>query len=252
MHIKRPLVAALAAVGLGVGLMLGTGLPASATDHPETKTVSWLIPGYTGTTPPSSSDPTIWTPEQILYTEPVCGIHWIQTDDYRYKTAEQRALVDALIAKGTLGRVNGQPEDSAVYLSHTYTQQEPCIQPPDESTPGSSESLDCVAGGWIIKNWHDVVTYSGDASGWTANPPVRVNDPDTTRPAEPGECIPDTEEPPVAPPTDTEEECDPNSGTCFVETGVKEDLMLAGAVGGPILGLVGGLLVWAARRRMAL
>lgn len=181
---------------------------AHATNHPEpeptppaTIHVDWLIPGYTGDVAPSSSDPDIWDPEQVLYTVESCGVLWIQGDDWKYSTPAQRALADSIIAKGTLGRVNGTPEDSALYISHEYRQQVPCVQPPAEETPGEqTDQPDCVNGTVTSRSWVDVVRYTGDASGWTALPAVREQEASSIRQVTVAECPPVVVDLPAPPP----------------------------------------------------
>lgn len=110
----------------------------------KTKIVSWLTP-YTGATAPSADNPAIWP--QVLYTTPVCGEGWIQTDNYKYHTKQEKQIVDWLVAKGTLKKINGTPEDSAVYISHVFTKQEAC--PPPVVIPNSletSHTVGCVDG----------------------------------------------------------------------------------------------------------
>jgi hypothetical protein len=165
--------------------------PAMATEPntPAVTHVDWLIPGYTGSVAPSPSDPTIWVPEQILYTAESCGVLWIQGDDYDTSTPEKAAKVAELIAKGTLGRVNGVPEDSTIYLSHTYRQQTPCVKPDDVVTSGSSDSKDCATETITTVSWSETITYTGDAAGYVPSAPVRVETV-TTRPATAAQCPP--------------------------------------------------------------
>lgn len=97
----------------------------------------------------------------------------------------------ALIAKGIL---NGNEESwsGGQYqgeFSNVFNTPD-CVQPPDEVTPGSSEAIDCSTSIVIISNWHDTVTYTGDRTGYVAQPAVRTVDADTTRAATAVECPP--------------------------------------------------------------
>lgn len=107
MNRLRILGTALAVSGLTL-VGLATTAPANA-DQPGEKTVTWTV---------TSGDfaNRFGTP-QTLFTGDVaaCGVGPFQQDTYRYDTAEHRATVDALIAKGTL---TGSSEDQSVWISN--------------------------------------------------------------------------------------------------------------------------------------
>lgn len=102
-------------------------VPPVVVDTKETKTLKWLIPNNVN---PNTSNK-IWP--QTPYTTEACGTGWIQVDKYRYGTAEERAIVDALDDDGFLTFENGKYEDSAVVLWSDFEQQKPC--PPVDTTP---------------------------------------------------------------------------------------------------------------------
>lgn len=114
---------------LALGWVLGTGVAAQATTPtPTTKVVAWLLG-------PGDTFANRFVTPQTLYTTIVCGTGLIQTDTYRYVTPQDKAVVDALIAKRTLSAPGGKPEDSSVFISNTDTKQVPCVVSTPTPTP---------------------------------------------------------------------------------------------------------------------
>lgn len=118
------LVATFAAAGLSVA-------PNARADVPDTRVVTWTITSTTGDR--------FGTP-QVLFTGDVtsCGVGPFQQDTYRYGTDEQRAVVDALVAKGTLA---GSEEDSKVWISNVdLPATDACVVVTPSPTPTSTPS----------------------------------------------------------------------------------------------------------------
>lgn len=164
----KKILAVCTTVLLAIGLATTGVIAASATADPYAPvdgkvTVSWLTP-FKGAVAPATSDPAIWP--QKLYTTPVCGDQWIQTDVYNYKTEADKTLVKSLIAKATLTTVNGTPEDSSVYISHIFTKQTAC--PPPVVIPNSistSNTVQCGVATITLRNvspWTYPVTVKVD------------------------------------------------------------------------------------------
>lgn len=182
-------VAALALAGA-----VAVAGPAYATDAPPQYTIVALKM-------PSWIDPTTPTWPQTLVTSKKIDVADLSALDAELPCGSALQIdihhtgpiVDSLIAGGYLNGPNSPQEDlidGGWGTAYKLVLTPDCVQPPDESTPGSSEVLDCAKSQWVITNWHDVVTYSGDAHGYTANAPVRIADPDTSRPATATECPP--------------------------------------------------------------
>jgi LPXTG-motif cell wall-anchored protein len=131
----RILAATVTALVAGL-LLSGTANAAHYTG--PTKTVPWvthLAPG--GHIPPHDSADVTW-PETLLVGPPKCGTV-TQYDTYRYGTAQDRALVDALVAHGTLNRPNSGPwTDETFIVSWTLTVEAPCQAP--SAGPSASPS----------------------------------------------------------------------------------------------------------------
>jgi LPXTG-motif cell wall-anchored protein len=124
----------LALAGAAAAAVISCALPAAATDHGQTTTRTWYLPvGVDPRTAPFEK----WWPQTVA---PVFDV-WCQHDTYRYETAEQRAIVDALDDDGLLTLdQNGTPEDSRVYLGHTFTfcNPKPSPSPSPSNTPTPS------------------------------------------------------------------------------------------------------------------
>ncbi len=82
-------------------------------DTGETVTRDWWLPN--GGTPENVTWP------QPVYTDQTCG--WVQRDTYKYGTAQQRAIVDALDDDGLLSK----GEDSSVYIDHDWVRIHGCV-----------------------------------------------------------------------------------------------------------------------------
>lgn len=91
-------------------------------DTGETVTRDWWLPND------GTPDNVTWP--QPVYTNQTCG--WVQRDTYKYGTAQQRAIVDALDDDGVL---TNAAEDAPVYISHTWVQIGGCPQPTPTPTP---------------------------------------------------------------------------------------------------------------------
>jgi hypothetical protein len=195
---KKIIIAAIA----GLALATGIAAPAAATDTPPAyHLLIWEVPGGPGD---------IWEPDQVLADHLITdtasldlldGSPLLKCGSYYQADLEwNSATTDALVAGGVL-RNPGDPAEDHAYGAlgdgvnpWKYLTTPDCVQPDDEVTPGSSEVLECGASQWVITNWHDVVTYTGDAHGFTAQPAVRVDDPTTYRAATATDCPP-AEEP---------------------------------------------------------
>jgi hypothetical protein len=127
---------------LVAGLLLPGAANAARYTGP-TKTVPWvthLAPG--GHVPPHDSADVTW-PETLLVGPPKCGTV-TQYDTYRYGTAQDRAMVDALIAHGTLNRPNSGPwTDETFIVSWVLTVEAPC-QTTSGQAPSASPSPSAV------------------------------------------------------------------------------------------------------------
>lgn len=129
--------------------------------QPEaTVTFHWLT---TNTTEPTSV--TVNWP-QTLVDPAACGTGWVQNDTYLYGTDDHKAVVGHLNDDGFLTETNGTPEDSAVVVSWTFTQQTACPPPKVEVQP-------CAATGATsyTEDGLPTVTPEGDRYG---NPDVNV------------------------------------------------------------------------------
>lgn len=122
-RLPRRLLSTFGALALILVAMLTAATVAFAT--PDTKTMTWFLPA--GVDPGNSSTGSVW-PQTVK--DPGCA--WAQVDTYRYATQTERDVVDHLADDKLLTLVNGQPEDSAVYLSHFYR------PPTDGCGPSSS------------------------------------------------------------------------------------------------------------------
>jgi len=126
----------LLAVGIFAATLIGLTGVAHATPTPQTKTVSWVTSLTPGVTTPTGAGDVTW-PQTLLKGDPACGTV-IQTDVYRYGTPHDQAIVDGLLAHGTLNKPGSATwTDSAVVLSWKFTVEEtPCPSP----TPTPSQT----------------------------------------------------------------------------------------------------------------
>lgn len=186
------IVAALAAAPV-----LCVAAPAAA-EEPEATTAE-VVASYTLVAWKIADPANIWGTPQVLVssvalTEPgldafdtslPCGTYY-QID--LYNSGE---VTDALIAGGHLDAPNNPAED----LAHgavagdpwKYLQTADCVRPDDVVTSGSSEVKDCDAQTITTHTWTETITYTGNASGWTASEPVRVEE-SSVRPTVVGDC----------------------------------------------------------------
>lgn len=145
-------------VALGMAAHSNQAASASDVHHETTKTVAWVV------TSGSFAD-RFGTPQRLLTASDTCDV-LEQIDLYRYDTAEHRATVDALLAKGTL---SSSAEDGSVWISN-----EDVTLPACETTPPTPP---------------------------VTTPPVTVPTPPvTTAPPTPPVTTPPATTPPVAPP----------------------------------------------------
>ena len=166
--------------GVALGLALSSPLMASATEAPDTVEVWWLMPDH-------------GTPDNVTWDQPHLP------DEEAGLLPGECAQIDLyLVHEAAIFTADGilrhgedyQNEHQRGAISWRFVCAPNAIQPPDESTPGSAEVVDCEASLVTISNWHDVVAYVGDKYGYTAQPPVRVDDEPSTRPATEIDCPP--------------------------------------------------------------
>ena len=110
------------------------------------------------------------------------------------------------------------------------------VQPPDERYEGSAKVVDCEAGTITVSSWFEIVTYVGDKYGYTAQPPVRTNNPDVVTATTEADCQ-------LPPPPVDEPLC--GTPTTLACSGVAEDAPLW--AGGALAGILAGIGI--ARRR---
>lgn len=123
------IVAYIGAILIGSVLLWATMTGRAGATTDRYVTVAWELPdGHVD--PPTDNHPSIWpqslhawVPTHTLDLDALdqvlaagCGATY-QVDVYRYKTPEDRAAVDALIATGVLDSPGGHPQDSGLHPS---------------------------------------------------------------------------------------------------------------------------------------
>ncbi|MHB1490712.1 MAG: hypothetical protein ACYCTH_09480, partial [Cellulomonas sp.] len=145
-----------------------------------TEHVRWIVPASAGNPTTQAGQPQTF-PQQLLVGDLSCG-RWSQDDTYVLHNAADKALFDSL--GDTLTWVNGHPEDSAIYQSHSFTYGGDCATPvtADLNLTYMTACAPDSTNTWRIRNSsefaiHYRLFYAG------------VDDPVATGTAEPGDTF---------------------------------------------------------------
>lgn len=210
-------------------LATGAAATAVATETNDHVYMEWYLPKDVN---PNTAPFAQWFPQTAAVQKCV----WVQRDKYRYATATDRAIVDALDDDGLLTMTNGTPEDARVYVSHTFTAPKDCETATVTPTPTVTTSTPTPT----------VTTSTPTPTVTTATPTptVTTSTPTATSTASVVPTPATSTTPPRRPvlvQTDFAEEE-------LAQTG-SEGLLWVAAAGAGVLLLGGGLRAAAARRR---